>query len=236
MPFDPDCAAFVARLRELNLPRYETLTPPEAREAMTAARKAAALAPPAIAEVRDITAEISEGTLRARLYRPVFDSELRSTLVFFHGGGWVLGDLDSHDILCRRLSIVGRANVIAFDYRLAPESKFPAAVNDAIAAMKWVFENASALRLDPRGIGVGGDSAGATLAATATLQRRDAGSRDIAFQLLIYPAVEMAFSFPSHGLDEPGLPVLGSTMLWFRDLYLNSVDEQKDWRASPLLA
>jgi acetyl esterase len=236
MPFDPDCAALVTRLRELNLPRYETMTPLQAREAMAAARKAAAMVPPAIAEACDIVAETSEGSLHARLYRPGSDAESRPTLVFFHGGGWVLGDLDSHDILCRRLSIAGKSNVIAFDYRLAPENKFPAAVNDAIAAVKWVFENASALRLDPRGIGVGGDSAGATLAATATLQRRVAGSRDIAFQLLIYPAVEMAFSFPSHGLDEPGLPVLGSTMLWFRDLYLNSVDEQKDWRASPLLA
>ena len=236
MPFDPDCAAFVARLRELNLPRYETLTPPEAREAMTAARKAAALAPPAIAEVRDITAETSEGTLRARLYRPVFDTELRSTLVFFHGGGWVLGDLDSHDILCRRLSIVGRANVIAFDYRLAPESKFPAAVNDAIAAMRWVFENASILGLDRGRIGVGGDSAGANLAATVAHQFRDEGRHRITFQLLIYPAVEISFSYPSHGLDEPGLPVLGSTMLWFRDCYLNSRDDEMDWRASPLLA
>jgi acetyl esterase len=236
MTFDPDCAALVTRLHELNLPRYETMTPLQAREAMAAARASAAIEPPAIAESRDIIAETSEGSLRARLYRPGNDEEPRPTLVFFHGGGWVLGDLDSHDILCRRLSIAGKSNVIAFNYRLAPESKFPAAANDAIAAVEWVFKNALALRLDPRRIGVGGDSAGANLAATAAHQRRDTGAQDIAFQLLIYPAVDMAFSFPSHRLDEPGLPVLGSTMLWFRNFYLNSVDEQKDWRASPLLA
>ena len=138
MPFDPDCAALVTRLRELNLPRYETMTPLQAREAMAAARKAAAMVPPAIAEARDIVAETSEGSLHARLYRPGSDAESRPTLVFFHGGGWVLGDLDSHDILCRRLSIAGKSNVIAFDYRLAPENKFPAAVNDAIAAVKWI--------------------------------------------------------------------------------------------------
>jgi acetyl esterase/lipase len=236
MPFDPDCAAFVARLRELNPPRYETLTPLQAREAMAAARQAAALVPPAIAEIRDVMAETSGGSLRARLYRPAIDAELRPTLVFFHGGGWVLGDLDSHDILCRRLAISGMANVIAFDYRLAPESKFPAAFNDAITAVKWVLDNASAMGLDSDRIGVGGDSAGANLAAAVAHQFRDDAVQKIAFQLLIYPAVEMAFSYPSHGLDEPGLPVLGSTMVWFRDCYLNSGDEQKDWRASPLLA
>src|SRR5215471_11833199 len=236
MPFDPDCAALVTRLRELNLPRYETTTPLQAREAMAAARKAAAMVPPAIAEARDFVAETSEGSLHARLYRPGSDAELRPTLVFFHGGGWVLGDLDSHDILCRRLSIAGKSNVIAFDYRLAPENKFPAAVNDAIAVVKWGSENASALRLDSARMGLGGDSAGANLAAVAAHQFRDEGSYRIAFQLLIYPAVEMVFSHPSHRLDEPGLPVLGSTMLWFRDFYLNSRDDQKDWRASPLLA
>jgi acetyl esterase len=236
MPFDPDCAAFVARLRELNLRRYETMTPSRAREAMAAARKAAAVEPLPIPEARDIVAEIAHGSLRARLYRPSIDAESRPTLVFFHGGGWVLGDLDSHDILCRRLSIAGKSNVIAFEYRLAPESKFPAAFNDAVAAVKWVFENASALRLDPLRIGVGGDSAGANLAATAAHQCRDDGSNRIVFQLLIYPAVELTCSYPSYGLDEPGLPVLGSTMLWFRDLYLNSWDDPRDWRASPLLA
>ena len=143
----------------------------------------------------------------------------------------MLGDLESHDILCRRLSLASKSNVIAFDYRLAPESKFPGAVEDAMAAVRWVFENASALQLDPDRIGVGGDSAGANLAATAAHQCRDEESHKVAFQLLIYPAVEMGFSYPSHRLDEVGLPVLGSTMLWFRNLYLNSVDEQKDWRA-----
>jgi acetyl esterase len=236
MPFDPDCAAFVARLRELNLPRYETLTPPEAREAMTAARKVAAVVPPPVAEVRDITVETSEGSLRARLYRPATDAALRPALVFFHGGGWVLGDLDSHDILCRRLSIAGNSNIIAFDYRLAPERKFPAAVDDAIAATEWVFENTSTLQFDSDRIGVGGDSAGANLAATVTHHFRDEVAQRIAFQLLIYPVVDSTFSYPSHALDEPGLPVLGSTMLWFRDFYLNSKDDQKDWRASPLLA
>src|SRR5262249_38728431 len=190
MSFDPDCAALVDRLRELNLPRYETMTPAQAREAMAAARKAAALEPPAIAETQDLVAQTSAGGLPARLYRPSIDAASRPTLVFFHGGGWVLGDLDSHDILCRRVSIAGKANVIAFDYRLAPESKFPAAVDDAIAAVRWVFDNSSALQLDPGRIGVGGDSAGANLAAIATHQCRDEGSSRIAFQLLIYPVVD----------------------------------------------
>ncbi|WP_439358572.1 alpha/beta hydrolase [Bradyrhizobium sp. DASA03007] len=236
MPFDPDCAAFVARLRELGLPRYETMTPQQAREAMAAARKAAAIVSPAIPEARDIVAQTAEGSLCARIYRPTVDAEPRPTLIFFHGGGWVLGDLDSHDILCRRLSIASKATVIAFDYRLAPENKFPAAVNDAIAAVNWVFENARGLQLDPDRIGVGGDSAGANLAAIVAHHCRNEGSHSIAFQLLIYPAVDMTFSHPSHRLDEAALPVLGSTMVWFREFYLSTESDRKNWRASPLLA
>ena len=134
MTLDPDSAAFVARIRELNLPRYESLSPDEARAAMAAARRAAAIQPPPIARSREVEIPVADHAIKARLYRPVAGDAALSVLIFFHGGGWVLGDLESHDILCRRLANAGRCAVLAVDYRLAPENKFPAAVDDAIAA------------------------------------------------------------------------------------------------------
>jgi acetyl esterase len=157
-------------------------------------------------------------------------------LIFFHGGGWVLGDLESNDILCRRLANAGQCAVLAVDYRLAPENKFPAAVDYAIAATAWLFENATSLQVDPRRVATGGDSAGANLAAVVAHKARDAGAPAFRFQLLIYPVVELDFSHSSHQLGEAALPVLGNTMVWFRDHYLNGPEHRSDWRASPRLA
>jgi acetyl esterase len=224
MALDPDSAAFVTRLRELDLPRYETLSPEQARAAMAAARQAAAVQPPPIGETRDIEIPAGEGKVGARLYRPVSAKGALPGLIFFHGGGWVLGDLESHDILCRRLSNAGECAVLAVDYRLAPENKFPAAVDDAIAATRWAFANAATLGVDQAKIAVGGDSAGANLAAVVALVALDEGAPRICFQVLIYPVVELAFTHPSHKLDEDALPVLGETMVWFRDHYLQDPD------------
>jgi acetyl esterase len=236
MTFDPDSAAFVARLRELNLPRYETLSPGEARTAMAAARRAAAIQPPPIAQSREIEIPAAAHAIKGRLYRPVAGDTALPVLIFFHGGGWVLGDLESHDILCRRLANAGQCAVLAVDYRLAPENKFPAAVDDAIAATAWLFENAASLRVDARRVAIGGDSAGANLAAVVTHEARDTGVPAIQFQLLIYPVVELGFAHASHQLKEDALPVLGETMIWFRDHYLDGPSHRADWKASPLLA
>jgi acetyl esterase len=236
MTLDPDSAAFVARIRELNLPRYESLSPDEARAAMAAARRVAAIQPPPIARSREVEIPVADHAIKARLYRPVAGDAVLSVLIFFHGGGWVLGDLESHDILCRRLANAGQCAILAVDYRLAPENKFPAAVDDAIAATAWLFENAASLQVDPRRVAIGGDSAGANLAAVVAHEARDAGAPAIRFQLLIYPVVELGFTHASHQLKEDALPVLGETMIWFRDHYLGSPSDRADWRASPLLA
>jgi acetyl esterase len=236
MPLDSDSAALVAKLAELNLPRYETLTPEQARAAMAAARRAAAIEPPTVGSVRDMEIPAPHGKIPARLYRPLEAQGQIPGLVFFHGGGWVLGDLDSHDILCRRLANAAGCAVLAVDYRLAPEHKFPAAIEDAITATQWAFAHARILEIDPNCIAVGGDSAGATLAAVVSHAARDEGKPRIRLQLLIYPVTELAFSHPSHGLKEAHLPVLGETMIWFREHYLASPEQQQDWRASPLLA
>jgi acetyl esterase len=237
MMLDPDSAAFVARVRDLKLPRYESLSPRGAREAMAVARQAAQVSPPAIGETRDYSISIAaEESLRARLYRPVGASGRLPVLLYFHGGGWVIGNLESHDVLCRRLANAAGCAVFSVDYRLAPEHKFPTAVYDAAASARWVFANSQLLEIDPGMIAVGGDSAGGNLAAVLALMSRDGELPRLLYQLLIYPVVDLEFSFPSHQLSEAGLPVLGSTMIWFRDHYLQSIDQAKDWRASPLSA
>jgi acetyl esterase len=236
MPLDTDSAALIAKLAELGLPRYETLTPAQARNAMAAARRAAAIEPPSVGEVRDLDIPAAHGKIPARLYRPLEARGQIPALVFFHGGGWVLGDLESHDILCRRLANASECAVLAVDYRLAPEHKFPSAVEDAITATQWVFANAKTLEIDPERIAVGGDSAGANLATVVCHAARDEGKPRIRLQLLIYPVVELAFTHPSHELKEDRLPVLGETMIWFREHYLSAPTHKEDWRASPLLA
>jgi acetyl esterase len=236
MTLDPDSGALIARLRELQLPRYETLSPEEARAAMAASRKAAAVQPPEIFQTQDFEIPINGHAVKARLYRPVASVAPLPMLVFFHGGGWVLGDLESHDILCRRLANAAGYAVLSVEYRLAPESKFPAALDDAIAATNWVFDNATRLNVDPRRVAVGGDSAGANLAAVVAHLARDAGAPLIRLQLLIYPVVDLYFGLPSHQLKEDALPVLGETMIWFRDHYLSDPAQRGNWRASPLLA
>lgn len=236
MPLDVDSAALIAKLAELELPRYETLTPDQARSAMAAARRAAAVEPPSVGDVRDLEIPAAHGKIPARLYRPLEARGRVPGLVFFHGGGWVLGDLESHDILCRRLANAGECAVLAVDYRLAPEHKFPSAVEDAIAAIQWVFANPQTLEIDSDRIAVGGDSAGANLATVVCHMARDEGKLRIGLQLLIYPVVELAFTHPSHRLKQDHLPVLGETMIWFREHYLSEPKQQQDWRASPLLA
>jgi acetyl esterase len=236
MGFDADCKALLDKLSQLKQPRYETLTPSEARDRVTAARQAAAIVAPDVGSVQDILLATEIGNVPGRLYRPAVGEELAAGLIFFHGGGWVLGDLESHDILCRRIANAGKCVVIAVDYRLAPEHKFPAAVDDAVASAKWISQNTGRLGIDPNRLIVAGDSAGANLAAVACHAARNQAEPRFRMQLLLYPVVELGFSHNSHELDEPDVPILGKTLIWFRDHYLSSAEQQADWRASPLLA
>jgi acetyl esterase len=156
--------------------------------------------------------------------------------MFFHGGGWVIGDLDTHDVVCRRLANAAKCAVVSVDYRLAPEHKFPAAVEDCVAATEWVAEQAAALGVDSARMAVGGDSAGGNLAAVVALHARDHGGPALRLQLLIYPATEFAMRHPSHTTRGEGFLLTHSTMKWFRDAYLRSDADMADWRASPLRA
>lgn len=173
--------------------------------------------------------------IAVRIYVPLLHRDPAPALVYFHGGGFALGGLDSHDAPCRVLAEDGHCIVISVDYRRSPEHKFPAAVDDAIAAYRWVANNASKLGVDAQRIAVGGDSAGGNLAAVVALETRKDALRP-AFQLLIYPTTDMTMSMPSIRQMGRGFFLEHDTMVWFRDHYLPNEAARRDPRASPLFA
>jgi acetyl esterase len=235
---DPDAQRVCDLIVAVNRPPMETLTPAEAREAYLAARKALQPDPEDVAEVLELRAEGPAGPIPLRYYRGkgATAGTPQPALIYYHGGGWVIGDLESHDQACRALANAARCIVVAVDYRLAPEHKFPAAVEDAIAATRWVSDNAARLGIDGKRIAVGGDSAGGNLAAVVALDARDRGGPPLILQLLIYPCTDMSLSYPSHTRHAEQLPLRHTTMRWFVQHYLRDANDKADWRASPLRA
>lgn len=236
MTFDEDAAATFAALRAARLPRFETLTPDAARALLTQLRAKAAAPIQPIGSVRDLSFEGPAGPVPLRIYRPVASDEPLPCLLFCHGGGFVVGNLDTHDAFCRALTMESGVAVASMDYRLAPEHRYPAGLNDAIAALRHVHAQAAALGVDANRLGVGGDSAGGNFAAVMALLARDGALPALRAQLLIYPVLDMSLSQPSHGIDMEGLSVNGSTMRWFRSHYLGRDHDPADWRTSPLAA
>jgi acetyl esterase len=236
---DPDAAAVFTAFQEAGRPPYETVSPSEARELYLKGRAVTNPDPPELLSVAPLTIPSPTGPIPARVYTP---NTLRKAgglapcLVFFHGGGWVIGDLDSHDVVCRTLAREGELIVISVDYRLAPEHKFPAAVDDAIAATKWIAENASQLGIDPSRLMVGGDSAGGNLAAVVSLAARDDDGPRIAGQVLIYPATDFAMTHPSHREPETSILLTHSVIKWFCNHYLRGASDIDNWKASPARA
>jgi len=235
MPLDPDAQTLLDMVRAANRPAFETVGAAEARLLYMAGRRVLAPEPMPVAETLDMTMPGPGGPIPLRLYRPSADDRL-PVLVFFHGGGWVVGDIETHDTVCRHLANRAECAVISVDYRLAPEHKFPAAVEDSYAAALWVADNAAALGVDPARLAVGGDSAGGNLAAAVSLMARDAGAPRICYQLLIYPATDAAMRHDSIARFAEGYVLTRSTMRWFYEQYLRSPDDAADWRVSPLVA
>ncbi len=233
---DPDAAAVYKAYQEAGRPPYETVSPAEARVLYLAARFVSNPEPPELKSVQPLAIPAPHGSIPARNYIPL---KLRQTnglapcLVFFHGGGFVIGNLDSHDVVCRKLAHEGQLLVISVDYRLAPEHKFPAAVDDAIAATKWIADNARQLGVDASRLSVGGDSAGGNLAAVVAISARDGNGPAIAGQVLIYPGIDFAMTHPSHSEPDTSILLTHSVIRWFRDNYLNGAADVDDWRASP---
>ncbi|MFC0242665.1 alpha/beta hydrolase [Rhodopseudomonas telluris] len=233
---DPDAAAVYKAFQDAGRPAYEDLSADEARAYYLAARVVSNPEPRELASVQSISIPGPAGDIPARVYTPKAlrqDDGVSPALVFFHGGGWVIGNLDTHDVVCRAIADEGQLIVISVDYRLAPEHKFPAAVDDAIAATRWIADNARKLGIDAEQISVGGDSAGGNLSAVVAIHARDHGGPMLAGQVLIYPATDFAMSHPSHSEPETSVLLTHSVIRWFRDHYLTGSHDAEDWRASP---
>jgi acetyl esterase len=233
----PETRALLDLMIERQVPPVNTLAPPEARRLYLERRNYTQPDAPEVASVRDLAAPTPAGDVPLRSYRPLGAAAeaVLPALVYFHGGGWTIGDLDTHDVLCRQLANGSGIAVVSVGYRLGPEHRFPAAVDDALAATRWVCTQAAALGLDPLRIAVGGDSAGGNLAAVVAIIERDAG-RALAYQLLIYPATDQRQGQPSHSANGEGYLLTRDSIRWFHQQYLGGPAHDSDWRASPLLA
>jgi acetyl esterase/lipase len=230
----PEVQLALAMLERRREPPPETVPPPEARRRRRRLSAVYAGKPTPVGAVADL--ELDAG-LRARHYAPAEPGDPHPLLVYYHGGGFTYGDLETHDGVCRILCRHAGAHVLAIDYRLAPEHPFPAAVEDARAALHWAFANAEALGSDPQRVGVGGDSAGGNLAAVVSqMAARDGGPAPM-LQLLIYPATDFTRRRRSRELFGEGFLLTNSEMDWFENNYLGAErTHAHDPRASPLLA
>ncbi|MEO6895980.1 MAG: alpha/beta hydrolase [Caldimonas sp.] len=235
----PDARALIDLIEKRGLPPMHTLTPVDARAFYRDRRAFTQPDAPEVGEVRDLSCDGPRGPIPLRLYRPIGakpdPSKPLPVLVYYHGGGWTIGDLDTHDVLCRELCNGSGAAVVSVDYRMGPEHPFPAASDDCIAATYWVRTHAEGLGVDPSRLAVGGDSAGGNLAAVVAIAARDAGDLPIAFQLLIYPATDQRRAHASHTTNGTGYLLTRETIGYYHDNYFDAPSHDLDWRASPLL-
>lgn len=233
MPLDPIVKMLIDAAAAMDAPAYNTLTPQQARDMYLLTRRVEQ--PESVARVENLRAPGPAGDIPVRLYAPAADGPLPA-LVFFHGGGFVIGDLESHDALCRMLANRAGCAVLSIDYRLAPEHKFPAAADDCYAATVWAHKSAASLGIDPARIAVGGDSAGGNLAAVVAQMARDQGGPPVVFQLLIYPVTDYDFGTRSYRDNAEGYFLTTDTMRWFWGHYLTDDSDGASPYASPLRA
>ncbi|MER7803552.1 alpha/beta hydrolase [Streptomyces parvulus] len=235
MPFDPQLQALYDRRAAQGVRPLYTMTLQEARAADLADIRSAAGTPEPVREVRDLTFEGPGGPLPLRVYRPSGEGPL-PVLVYFFGGGWTLGSLDTSDALCRRLANSAGCLTVAVGYRLAPEHPFPAAPRDCFAGLRWAAEHAARFGGDPGRLAVAGDSAGGNLAAAVTLMARDAGGPGLVTQVLVYPNTDYLADTPSRRENTDPLLFNDKSVHWYWDNYLTTPQDGTHPLASPLRA
>ena len=232
MPLDPQIVTVMEAAAALGLPPNNEVSPEEARANGRARPRAAG---PEVANVEDRNIPGPDGDIPVRIYTPEGAGPFPG-LAWYHGGGWVVGDLDTADPTARHLCVESGCVVVSVDYRLAPETKFPGAAEDCYAATQWLAANAAALNVDANLIAVGGDSAGGNLAAVVSLMSRDRGGCDIAFQLLVYPVTERNFDTGSYIENADGYQLSRDGMIWYWDHYMASDADALNPYAAPMHA
>ena len=232
----PQVEQVLQALAKANLAPFETLTPDQARAQMEAMVKARNVALPPLGGIENRRIPAPHGEIPIRIYRPI-KPQTSGAVLYFHGGGHVIGSLDTHEAVASALCAKSGTVFVSIDYRMGPEHKFPAAVDDSFTALNWVAANAAELRIDAAKLAVAGDSAGGNLAAVVALLARDAGQPALRLQVLAYPVADYRLMDPSYNTYAQGYgPLSDKAMAWFKRHYLRDAADADDWHASPVLA
>jgi acetyl esterase len=235
MALDAAAAALLEQIAEAGVPPINEMAPSDARLAAEGFIELAG-PPEPVAGVTNQTLPGNGHDIPVRIYTPAEGDAPWPCLVYFHGGGWVIGTLDTVDAICRMVANRAGCKVVSVDYRLAPEHKFPTPFDDCFAALNWVRANALDIDVDPDRVAVGGDSAGGNIAAAAALETRDDGGPPLRYQLLVYPVMDHRFDTPSYTDNADGYLLTRDMMIWFWDHYLTAAADGDNPLASPLRA
>jgi|TARA_B110000263_G_C15290816_1_gene503223 acetyl esterase len=230
MVLDEQSQQLLEQIKAQNLPPVNTVTPSEARENYASRAR---LPGPDLPFVKDMSIALDDVSVPCRLYKPELNKTL-PIIVWFHGGGWVIGSVDGSDGTARHLALGSGFAVLSVDYRLAPETKYPGPLNDCYGVTKWVYENADQLDIDQKRISVGGDSAGGNLAAAVCLKTHDAEVFKLQSQLLIYPCLDSNFTRASYKTNESGYMLTSPVMQWFWEQYTNYPEDLNDPYVCPM--
>ncbi|MBM83283.1 MAG: lipase [Planctomycetaceae bacterium] len=232
MPLDPEAIDFLEQLKNSNMPSLDQLTPEEARKFVLPCRGEL----PEVGRTEDRSIEGPHGEFSVRVYWPKSNDENETfpAFVYIHGGGWVIGNVEGYDGLCRLICRETRCVVVSVEYHLAPEYRFPVAPEDCYTAVSWVVENAADLNVRDSQIAVGGDSAGGNLTAAVTLMAKDRGGPDICYQVLVYPITDYSVDTDSYRRNGEGYFLTTDVMQWFWEQYLEGESQAYEPIASPL--
>ncbi|HET7580603.1 MAG TPA: alpha/beta hydrolase, partial [Bacillales bacterium] len=234
MTLDPKVKVLLEQMEAAETPPMESLPPAQARQAFQALNQLSDEPPEPVAKVEDRSVPGPDEDIPVRIYSPEGTGP-HPALVFFHGGGWVIGNVDTHDNVCRALTNLAGCVVVSVDYRLAPEAKFPAAVEDCYAATQWVFEHPAEFNVDASRLAVAGDSAGGNLTAVISYLSKKRGTPKLVHQVLFYPATDFTAKTDSMHENAEGYFLTKGEMVYFRDHYLRGPEDAENLLASPYL-